>query len=152
MLASFLVLATTILAETAKPSPPELKLIGITETDGMVAASFKVINPNSRSLPYLGYTPDSFDPKIPNGTIVPLHKIESFQGKEWKEHKLGWCGTGIGPVSIPAKGTVTFAVLVSAGEWEKLRVGLVWFASTDEKDHRTTWSGEINRKDVKKDK
>jgi len=152
MLSTILLLATTISAEPPKQTAPVLRLAGAAESGGFVALTFEVTNPNDKPLPYLGYTPDSFDPKIPEGKIVPISKTELFQEKDWKEHKAGWCGTGIGPVSIPAKGKVTFAVLIPAGEWEKVRVGLVWFATADEKSPRTAWSDGIDRKYVKKEK
>ena len=152
MLSTILLLATTIAAEPPKPTAPVLRLAGTAESGGFVALTFEVTNPNANPLPYLGYTSDSFDPKIPMGTIVPISKTELLQAKEWKEHKTGWCGTGIGPVTIPAKGKVIFAVLIPAGEWEKVRVGLVWFATADEKSPQTAWSDGIDRKDVKKEK
>jgi hypothetical protein len=152
MLPTILLLATTIAAEGTKPTAPVLKLAGAAESGGNVALTFEVTNPNANPLPYLGYTPDSFDPKIPEGTIVPIHKVELLQGKEWKEYKIGWCGTGIGPVTIPAKGKVRFSVLIPGGEWEEVRVGLVWFATADEKSPETAWTSAIEHKDVKKEK
>jgi hypothetical protein len=150
MLSTILLLATVIPSETPKPTAPVLRLTGASESSGFVALYFEVNNPNANPLPYLGYTPDSFDPKIPEGKIVPIHKAELFKGNKWEEDKIGWCGTGIGPVTIPAKGKVTFSVLVPAGDWEKVRIGLVWFASADEKSPNTAWSDGIARKDVKK--
>ncbi len=153
MLTAILLLATTVPAdEPAKPTPPIFKLTGATERDGFVSLTFELTNPNAAALPYLGYTSDSFDPKIPDGKIAPLYKVEQLLGKEWKAHKLGWCGTGIGPVSIPAMGKVTFAAHVPAGEWKEIRIGLVWFTNADEKDPQTAWTSSIDRKDVKKEK
>ncbi len=152
MLTVFLLLATTFSAAADKPTPPVFKLTSATEKDGFVTLTFQVTNPNPTPLPYLGYTSDSFDPKIPDGTIVPLHKVGLLQGKEWKEYKLAWCGTGIGPVTIPANGKVTFAADVPIGEWAEIRIGLVWFVSADEKDPQTAWTSAIDRKDVKKEK
>jgi hypothetical protein len=151
MLSTILLLATTIAAGAPKPTTPVLRLAGATESGGFVALTFEVTNPNANPLPYLGYKPDSFEPKIPEGTIVPISKAELLQGNKWEEHKTGWCGTGIGPVTIPAKGKVTFSVLIPMGEWEKVRVGLVWFATADEKPPGIAWSDGINRKDVKKE-
>jgi hypothetical protein len=152
MLPTILLLATTISAEVTKPTAPVLRLARATEKSGFVAFTFEVTNPNANPLPYLGYESGSFDPKIPAGTIAPLYKAELLLGKEWKEHKIGWCGTGIGPVTIPAKGKVKFSVLIPVGEWEKVRVGLVWFATADEKSPHTAWTRGIDRKDVKKEK
>jgi hypothetical protein len=152
MLTAFLLFATTISAGIAKPTSPVFKLTSATEKDGLVTLTFQVTNPNLTPLPYLGYTSDSFDPKIPDGTIVPLHKVGLLQGKEWKEYKSGWCGTGIGPVTIPANGKVTFGAQVPIGEWAEIRIGLVWFVSADKKDPQTAWTSAIDRKDVKKEK
>jgi hypothetical protein len=150
MLSTTFLLATAIAADAAMPTAPVLRLAGASESGGFVALTFEVTNPNAKPLPYLGYEPGSFDPKIPAGRIVPISKAELLQGKEWKEHKTGWCGTGIGPVTIPARGKVTFSVLIPAGEWEEVRVGLVWFATTDKKSPQTAWSRGIARKDVKR--
>jgi hypothetical protein len=138
--------------DAAKPVAPVLRLAGAIENGEFVALTFEVTNPNAKPLPYLGYEPGSFNPKIPEGRIVPISKTELLQGKEWKEHRTGYCGTGIGPVAIPAKGKVLFAVLVPVSEWKKARVGLVWFATADKKSPQTAWSRGIARKDVKKAK
>jgi hypothetical protein len=152
MLPAILLLASTLAAEPPKPTAPTLRLAAASEGSEFVALTIEVNNPNAKPLPYLGYTPDSFEPKIPEGTIFPLHKAELLRKNKWEADKIGWCGTGIGPVAIPANGKVKFSVLVPAGEWEKVRVGLVWFATADEKSPITAWSDDIARKDVKKSK
>jgi hypothetical protein len=136
--------------DAPKLMPPEIKFKNTVEGDGIVSATVEVTNTNPTPLPYLGYTSDSFEPKIPAGTIFPLHKIELRNGKEWKEYKIGWCGTGIGPVSIPAKTTVTFGVQIAGGEWQEVRVGVVWFDSFEERNPKTAWGDPIDHKELKK--
>jgi hypothetical protein len=136
--------------EPAKLDPPVLKLTGAVQRGEHVYLSFEVTNPNAEPLPYLGYTADSFEPKIPEGTISPLFRVEQLQGKEWKTKNPGWCGTGIGPVTIPAKGKVKFEAHVLAAGWKEVRVGLVWYPATWEKDPQVAWTSAIDPKDVKK--
>jgi hypothetical protein len=136
--------------EPAKLDPPAFKLKGAVQRGDRVVLSFEVTNPNAVPLPYFGYTADSFEPKIPEGTISPLFKVEQRQGKEWKAKNPGWCGTGVGPVTISANGKVTFDAHVPADGWQEVRIGLVWYPATWEKDPQTAWTGAIDRKDVKK--
>src|SRR5215469_2469593 len=90
----------------AKSEPPAVKFLGA--KDG--ALTFELSNPNAEALPYVGYLPSSFEGGLKEGTIAPLFRVEVHRGKEWKAHPIGWCGTGLGAVSVPGKGKATFAV------------------------------------------
>lgn len=122
---------------------PVFKLASAAEHNGAVVLAFEVTNPNSVPMPFVGYTPDSFTPKTPEGTIVPILKIQTLRGKEWKDHPLGYCGTGIGPVAIPAKGKAAFAASVPVGGWTEVRVGISWYAAAGDAQARTAWSSVI---------
>jgi hypothetical protein len=62
---------------------------------------------------------------------------------------LGWCKTGVGPVSIPARGKVTFQVHVTDGGWKQLKIGLAWFDAPDRKGTAAVaWCRPIDRKDA----
>jgi hypothetical protein len=135
---------------TPKLKPPVLKLTSSSVSNGNVALYFDVTNPNAAPAPFVGYTPDSFEGGLKAGTIAPIYRVELLQDKKWKPHSIGWCGTGIGPVSIPAKGQVTFSVLQPIGDWEAVRVGLSWFPTSDRTKPVTAWSDTITRDDLTK--
>ena len=85
---------------------------------------------------------------MPEGTIAPLYKIEYRTGKEWKEEGIGWCAFGIGPVSVAAKQKARFdAPLQKEGEWDEVRVGLVWYPGGKGKAE-TVWSKPVSRTDA----
>ena len=128
----------------AKPEPPAVKLLGA--KDGVL--TFELLNPNAEALPYLGYLPGSFEGGLKEGTIAPLYRVEVLRGKEWKAHPLGWCGTGLGAVSVPGKGKATFAVRLPDGGWDKLRVGVTWFKTAGRKEHAVAWSDALSKEEV----
>jgi hypothetical protein len=134
--------------EPPKLEPPVVKFRAATSRGGHARLIFEVTNPNRQPLPYVGYTADSFSPSLKAETIAPLYQVELRQGKAWKAKPMGWCGTGIGQVSLPARGKVTFEVLLPEGDWEAVRVGLTWFPSSDRKGAATAWSAGVSRKDA----
>ena len=138
------------LEPAAKLKPPVLKLTSSSTSNGNVALYFEVHNPNASPIPFVGYTPDSFEGGLKPGTIAPIYRIELRHDKAWKPGSIGWCGTGIGPVSIPAKGQVTFSVLQPIGEWDAVKVGLSWFPTTDHTKPEIAWSDPISRESVTK--
>ena len=131
-----------------KLKPPVLKLTSSSVGGGNVALYFTVTNPNAAPVPFVGYTPDSFEGELKAGTIFPIHRVELVHDKAWKPRSIGWCGTGIGPVSIPAKGKVTFSVLQAIGNWKAVRVGLSWFPTSDRAKPEVAWSDPITRESV----
>jgi hypothetical protein len=138
--------------EPAKPNPPEVTFAGAEVRGTHTHLLFDLVNPNLDPIAYHGYTANAFDPKLPDGTIAPLYKIEYRKGKEWKDDSLGWCGFGIGPVSVANKQKARFdAPVYKEGEWDEVRVGVVWHAGAHGKDPQTAWSKPVSRKDVKKE-
>lgn len=137
--------------EPAKLDPPAVTFAGVVTHREHRFLAFEVANPNADPVPYLGYTADSFEPKLPEGGMYPLHKLEFRIGGEWKAEKIGWCGTGIGPVSVAGKQKGRFEIPVPKdGEWDEVRVGVVWFTGGPDKNPQTAWSKPISKKDVKK--
>jgi hypothetical protein len=134
----------------SKLKPPVLKLTSSSVSNGNVALYFEVTNPNAAPIPFVGYTPDSFEGGLKAGTIAPIYRVELLQDKAWKPQSIGWCGTGIGPVSIPAKRKVTFSVLQPIGDWEAVRVGLAWFPTSDRAKPEVAWSEPITRESLTK--
>jgi hypothetical protein len=135
---------------TPNLKPPVLKLTSSSVSNGNVALYFEVTNPNAAPVPFVGYTPDSFEGGLKAGTIAPIYRVELFHDKAWKPRSIGWCGTGKGPVSIPTKGQVTFSVLQPVGDWEEVRVGLAWFPTSDRAKPEVAWSESITRESVTK--
>ena len=133
--------------EPAKLDPPDVRLAGaVTHRDHSFLV-FEVVNSNAAPVPYLGYIADSFEPKLPEGGIYPLHKIEFRVGKEWKEEEIGWCGTGIGPVSITNKQKGQFEIPIPKGVGGK-RSGSGWSGSraVRTKTHRSHGASRLPRR------
>ena len=129
----------------AKPEQAVVKFVSVGK-DGLL--SFQLSNPNAEALPYFGYRSDSFEGGLKEGTIAPLYRIEVLQDKKWKDHKIGWCGTGVGEVSVPKKDHATFTVTPPDGAWDKFRVGVTWFKAADRKESAVAWSGPLGKDDV----
>jgi hypothetical protein len=146
-LAATAVVAAELAAEKqAGVRPPIVKCTRAATNDGIVIADIEVTNPNEAPLPYFGYTSDSFDGGIKEGTISPIYQIELKTANEWKKHPLGFCGTGIGPVTLPAKSKVTFQAVLPAGSWNAVKVGIRWWhPAADKSKSAVAWSGEIDR-------
>ena len=143
-----LVLTTTATAAEPDPTknlPPVVKFQSLSLSGSL---TFEVTNPNATPLAYHGYTANAFTPPLKDGTISPHYKLDVNSGGVWKAEGIGWCVFGIGPVSIPAKGKVTFAAAKPAGDWDEMKVGLTWYNSADRKGSVTAWSEPVSRKDV----
>jgi hypothetical protein len=126
----------------AMPKPPVVKFVGATKEGSL---TFEVINPNRSPMPYVGYTSESFSGGLKEGVIAPMYRIELNDGKAWKPHTLGWCGTGKGPVSIPGKGKGTFTVH-APGDWSAIKVGVTWFKTAERKEPDVAFSEPVTRK------
>lgn len=137
-----------------KVEPPRLRFLGVGPGNagtGHVLLRFEASNPNAAPLPYVGYLASSFAPPLKEGTIAPLYRLEYRKANEWKAHGVGWCGTGRGPVQLPARGKATFDVPVTEEGWEAVRVGLTWFESADRQGAAAAaWSEPVSHKDVRK--
>jgi hypothetical protein len=145
---AFALLLTPAAEPAARPEKPVLRFTG--SKDGRLA--FQLSNPSAESLPYVGYLSDSFEGGLAKGTIAPLYRIEVLRGKEWKAHNMGWCGTGLGKVSIPAKGKATFAVYRPDGDWDRVRVGVTCFKSAERKEPQVVWSDALSKEDLARKK
>ena len=145
-----LALAALLLAApvpTEKVKPPEVRFVGTVEHGKYVFLKFEVFNPNAADLHYTGYTADSFDGGLKAGVIAPLCRVELRTGTDWKAQAQRWCKTGVGPVTIPAKGKGTFEVVAPTGEWDEARFGVTWFTRADRKTSDVAW-GTVTRKDA----
>jgi hypothetical protein len=129
----------------AYPKPPAVKFLSAAK-DGVLV--FELSNPNAQALPYIGYRPDSFEGGLKEGTIAPLYRVEVLRNKAWNAHKMGWCGTGLGKVSVAGKGKATFAVGLLGGDWDKFRVGVTWFKAADRKESAVAWSEALSKDNV----
>jgi hypothetical protein len=141
--------ALLLAAPAADPEPPATLKAPVVKFIGLKGGAlvFEVSNPNKQALPYIGYTSESFAGGLEKGTIAPIYKVELCQAKAWKEHRMGWCGTGKGPVSVPGKGKATFTAHAPGGEWDEVRIGVTWYATADRKGAATTaWSDAVTRK------
>ena len=136
-------------APPAKLAPPEVRFAGAELRETHTHLLFDLVNPHADPVPYLGYTAGAFEPKLPPGTVAPLYKIEYRRGGAWKDDSLGWCGFGIGPVSVAKGQKARFDVPLYHGEWDEVRVGVVWYTGGQEKNPPTAWSRAVARKDVK---
>lgn len=116
------------------------------------ALAVKVSNPNQHGLWYHGYRPDSFDPPIPKGQMYPIYRVELKQDEEWKQHPIGWCGTGMDELELAANDSATFGVWVPAGTWDAVRIGVPWYPDGTQKDSKPTiaWSSELTRQEIRR--
>src|SRR5262245_35965877 len=127
------------------PAPgPLVRFRGVSASNGASTLTFEVTNNGPKPIAYLGY---GNAPNKNGERISPLYAIQELKAKAWKNVVVGWCGTGVGNVSVPARGKVTFTVSVPAGDWDEVRVGLDWYPSGDKRgEGRTTWSDPVTRK------
>lgn len=130
----------------AGAKPPEVRHTGTVERNGGVVLQFELVNPTAADLHYRGYTPDSFEGGLKAGVVAPLYRLEFRTGSDWKAQEMGWCKTGVGSVTIPAKGKGTFEVARPAGAWDEVRVGVTWYIGVDRNKSEVAW-GAVTRKD-----
>ena len=81
--------------------------------------------------------------------MAPLYKIEYRRDGAWKDDSLGWCGFGIGPVSVAKGQKARFDVPLYQGQWDEVRVGVVWYPGGQGKGSQTAWSRPVGRNDAK---
>jgi hypothetical protein len=143
--AALALLLTLPTNQPERVEPPMVKFAGATKS-GML--SFELSNPKTDVLPYLGFTPNSFSGGLEKGTIAPLYDIQLLRGKEWTPYPIGWCGFGLGSVSLPRKGKATFRVGLPRGTWDKFRVGVTWFKTAGRKEWAIAWSETISKDDL----
>jgi hypothetical protein len=103
-------------------------------------------NVGKAPLMFLGYRADAFDPPIAEPNISPIHVIEFLRDGQWQTHPQGWCGTGMGGISLPAGGAKKFAFAVPEGlAGQIVRVGIRWskpqdFDTAKPESFETAWS------------
>ena len=137
--------------KTMKSDAPRLRLVAAAADGEHWSLVFEAANPGDAPVPYFGYRSDSYAPPLKDGTISPLYRIELRSGGKWAENRQGWCGTGVGPVSLPPKGKATFAVHVPKGDWDGLKVGLAWWPSAERKGPASVaWSDPVTAADLEK--
>ena len=145
MLVALSVLMLAVVAEpdpTKGSRPPVVKFQKV-ENGALI---FEVINRNAETLPYVGYTSDSIDGGLAKDVVAPLYRLEVCKDKACKPHAPGWCKTGVGAVSIPARSSVTFVVHPPQGDWDSFRVGLIWYKTADRKGgSNIAWSETVTR-------
>ena len=128
--------------------PPKLEIQEAKAAEhGGYSFAVKVTHPNDQPLPYVGYVPESFSPPIPEGRIEPLFKVEYLRNGQWQPSPLGWCGTGLGPVSLPTGKPVTFFVHVDSDGFEAVRVGISWHVP-DSSHAEVAWSNHVTNQDL----
>jgi hypothetical protein len=125
--------------EVPEPEPPRFELRAIARADGGMQLTFEVFNPNARPLPYRGY---EMDPDA-RPVISPLYSVNCRRGEKWEPSGLVWCKTGSGPVELPARGKVTFTARVPPGDWDEVKVGLVWYPTRERDNAHTAWTTPI---------
>ncbi len=134
--------------------PPRIRFLGVSRVpagEGHLRLIFEASNPNEAPLPYRGYLAEGFAPPLHKGVIAPHYLIEFRRDGKWKPEPIGWCGTGAGPVQLPARGTAQFAVDVPKDNWHAVKVGVDWFATPDRKGvPTTTWSDVVTPEDAAK--
>src|SRR5262245_14114480 len=146
MLAAWVLLITANAPAADAPEllPPQVKFTGVKVRDGHSFWTFDVANANDVAVPYVGYTSDSFEGGLSEGTSSPIYRVQLQRAGEWKDHSIGFCGTGIGPAKIASKSKVTFEVVPPAGDWTAARVGLSWYDAADtEEKPSIAWSKMI---------
>src|SRR5947209_3876999 len=84
-----------------KLEPPAVRFQGVSPAGQAV---FEVTNPNAAPLHFIGYaTTKNGNVGVVDGKISPLYALDLRRGDAWTNTGLGWCGTGMGPVTIPAR-------------------------------------------------
>ena len=131
-----------------KFEPPTIKFKSGSLQNGNAMLVFEVTNPNSSPLLCDGYTSESFKGGLKPGTISPLYEVKLLRDKTWKAHPIGWCGTGLGSVRIPAKAKVTFSCPPRDGTWDEMKVGLTWYGSAKRQAAAIAWSDPVKRSEI----
>lgn len=148
---------------TVAPVPPvkplkpiEVKFHHVSERPAgfnYLALIFEMSNPNVEPVPYSGYLPDAFQPPLKKGQISPLYELQYRRAGKWETSEIGWCGMGLGPVSIEARVRARFDVPVEMGlGWDAVSVGVVWQQNTRKVAERvqTAWSPPVTREHIEK--
>lgn len=134
--------------------PPKITLLNVAWANlgdqQLFSLTLELANPNDASLSYTGYTPDSFDPTLKAGHIAPLYHLELRRNGKWQADPIGFCGTGLADLEVAARSSATFALMIPAGDWQAVKIGIGHYPgwSTAEASTTTIWSIEITREAI----
>jgi len=148
--------AAALLLVTAAPAPkkterklepPTVKFLRASSEMGHGWVTFEATNPNPSPLPFFGC---SVKPKGKSeGTRYIAHyEVTALRAGKWEPFTPKRCKIRVDPVTIPARGKVTFDVSVPAGTWDEIKVGLRWFPSADREAPMTAWSAKVTRREL----
>ncbi|HUY92834.1 MAG TPA: hypothetical protein VMV10_29105 [Pirellulales bacterium] len=141
-------------AEPARVKPPQIVLRAANATtfggQKCLSLTFEVSNPNSASLLYTGYAPDSFDPPLAAGQISPLCQIELKRDGRWRPRLMRDCGFGLGDLELTPGASATFGVMLPADDWQAVKVAIGCFPGFSDEARATTtlWSAEFSRAEI----
>jgi hypothetical protein len=137
-------------AADAPPKPPLLTLVAGSgkEAGQGYQLRVRVENPNAVAIPYIGYTPESFNPPLPAELMSPIYRIELLQDGKWNRPTLGFCGTGKGAVSLEPRSVKSFDLGVPKGDWDAVRVGITWHVEGPNPDYQPAWTPPIKKADL----
>lgn len=119
--------------------------------------TLQATNPNAAALAYTGYAPDSFDPPLQPGHIMPLFQLEVQRDGKWAPYPIGRCGTGLADLQLPPRGSATFDVAIPHDDWQAIKVAVnhypgafEWAPPKIETATTTTWSVVFTREEFDK--
>lgn len=137
-----LALATLVWEKPLQDKPlPTLKLIAQADRPGGYWC--EVTNPSKTSWYFRGYSPASFQSKLPADRIAPYSQIQRLKNGQWVTEFDGRCGVGIGPVELPAETKASFFTFLRDSEREDVRVGISISPTKDWKHSQNIWSEPV---------
>jgi hypothetical protein len=143
-------------ADTSELAAPKIRILAMQRTEAanqqFFSFSCDASNPNKAPVMFVGYRADAFDPPIPEGSISPIYSLEFQRDGKWKEHPIGWCGTGMDGIELLAGKSQKFECAVPADAAIKaVRVGIRWskpveFDSAEPDVFKVAWSEPLELK------
>lgn len=102
-----------------------------------------LLNPTPFCLKYVGYTPDSYSTRPPQGEINPWYVVQTKIDDQWIEQPLGRCGVGRGELAIPPGQAGNFdAIVEDDGHVFRVGVRCKWVDQDWNLLESTIWSDE----------
>lgn len=102
-----------------------------------------LLNPTSFRLEYVGYTPDSYTHRPPQGEINPWYVVQTKIDDQWIDQPLGRCGVGRGELSIrPGQAGHFDAIVEDDGHAFRVGVRCKWVDQEGNFQESTIWSDE----------
>jgi hypothetical protein len=137
---------------------PEVRILsGLRTTLGdapFVSLSCEIKNPAERTVAFVGYRPDAFDPPLAEGQVSPIYVVQVRRGEAWEEYPIGWCGTGMGHIELARDAAGSFGVSVPVEPaWDAVRVGVAWsepldFDTAEQDAYSTAWSEPLTLAEI----